>query len=292
MLMLVGCGTMKPATKSTDRELNRVSGLARSAYEAGQYEEAVKLYGRALNRARAMDAFGEIGNSAYNLAVSETALGQYDDARIHLREARVALERSRKDPVDTLVLESQVAYRQAKYVEAVELADEGLRSLQKKPNKVAELQLIMLKADVAIEQTNVSLARAFLDSARGQVKKDYPAWLIADEAKMRGQVALLEGGAEEAAQEFDREVGFRKKAKQYGPMSEALVRAGNAYKDAGVFERAADRYLRGARSMKAQDNQAGALKVAERALEMARKAGGKEQIEEAEALLDKTMVNK
>ncbi len=70
VLTLAGCATSRTVTvPPKDKELSRTSNIARAAFEDGATARAIDLYGKALNRAHAMDDATEIGDTAYNLAV-------------------------------------------------------------------------------------------------------------------------------------------------------------------------------------------------------------------------------
>jgi tetratricopeptide (TPR) repeat protein len=248
LLTLVGCATSPTSTvPPKDKELSRTSNLARAAFEEGATAKAVDLYGKALNRARAMDDAAAIGNAAYNLALCRIILGQLDQASTLLAEAKAAFERSGSNPADVLLLEATVAQRQGKLEQALSLADQVLSA---SPDENDLFQVALLKGTIACEQGDPARARTALVGADRHHVINVP--LLAARERLAGSIFLLERNPAEAAAAFDRAAALFQTAKHYRDMALALQRAGKAYREAGDRQRAEDRLSRATRSLAAQ----------------------------------------
>lgn len=246
LLAHVGC-TTAPTVPPKDKELSRVSDLARAAFEDGAVARAIDLYRKALNRAHAMDDATEIGNTAYNLALCHIILGQLDQASVSLVEAKAAFTRSGSNPADVLLLEATVAQRQGKSEQALSLADQVLSA---SPDENDLFQATLLKGTIACQQDDPAHAKAALAEADKHHVAN--AALLAGRERLAGNIFLLEGNPAEAAAALDRAAALFQKAKHYRDMALTLRRAGEAYREAGDTQRAQDRLLRAQRSLAAQ----------------------------------------
>jgi len=248
LLTLVGCATSPTSSAPPkDKELSRTSNLARAAFEDGATAKAIDLYGKALNRAHAMDDATEIGNAAYNLALCHIILGQIDQASAALAEAEAEFERSGSSPPDVLLLEATVAQRQGRLEQALSLADQVMSA---SPDESHRFQVAMLKGTIACEQDDPARARTALVEADKHRVTDAP--LLAARERLAGNIFLLERSPAEAAAAFDRAAALFQKAKHYRDMAITLRRAGEAYQKAGDTQYAEDRLFRAKRSLAAQ----------------------------------------
>jgi len=250
LLTLVGCAA-SPAVPPKDKELSRASDLARAAFEDGAIARAIDLYGKALNRAIAMDDAMEIGNAAYNLALCHIILGQLDRASASLAEAKAAFKRSGSNPADVLLLEATVAQRQGRLEQALSLADQVLSA---SPDESHRFQVALLKGMVACGQDDPASARTALAEADKHHIANTP--LLAARERLAGDIFLLERNPAEGAAAFDRAAALFRKARHYRDMALTLRRAGEAYREAGDTQRAEDRLFRAQRSLAAQGEKA------------------------------------
>jgi len=250
LLTLVGCAT-SPTAPPKDKELSRTSDLARAAFQDGATARTVDLYGKALNRARAMDDATEIGNAAYNLALCHIILGQLDQASALLAEATAAFKRNGGNPTDVLLLEATIAQRQGRLEEALSLADQVLSA---SPDENDLFQAMLLKGTIACDQDDPALARTALAEADKHHVTN--AALLGARERLAGNIFLLEGNPAEAAAAFDRAAALFQKAKHYRDMALTLRRAGEAYREAGDTQHAEDRLFRAKRSLAAQGEKA------------------------------------
>jgi len=248
LLTLAGCATSPTLIVSPDdKELARTSELARAAFEEGATAKALDLYRKALNRAHVMDDAPEIGNTAYNLALCHTILGQLDRANAALAEAKAAFERGGSTPADVLLLEATVAQRQGNLEQALSLADQVLSAL---PDESHCFQVALLKGTIACAQDDLARARSALAEADQHQVANAP--LLAARERLAGNIFLLESNPAEAAAAFDRAAALFQKAKHYHDMAITLRRAAEAHREAGDMQRAEDRLFRAQRSLAAQ----------------------------------------
>lgn len=234
-----------------------------------------------------MDRSVAIGNTAYNLATILFALGEYDRAREAVQEARDEFPGDGAGTTDAWLLEARIAHRQGLLDEANALADESLASLKNQKQRRYFLELYLLKAQVATERRDALEARTLLDVALTYYRESQPRPLRARVSEVKGQVLLLEERPGDAGQEFDFEANLLRSSGRYPGMAMALVRAGGAYEKGGLLQAAADRYYRAGRSMLAQGNAEGAIKIAEKAGAAATDAGDEKLANKARALLDR-----
>jgi tetratricopeptide (TPR) repeat protein len=264
-LWLAGCSSTKTATPARI-ELSRMAATARVAYEQGSVSQAARLYVRTLKMARVQDDPVEIGNSAYNLAACLIALDKYDDARNLLQEAKHEFDRAKRPIPSILLLDAKAARLQGKSEEALALADQVLVSMNAGKGSRVPLQVLLFKTQVACDRGDVATAKLELVKAQKMLKIHDEPILKADAAGVAGRLALLEGDPVRAAQEYDLQVDYFKRAEKYRDMALSLGLAGQAYRDANIFLPAVDRFYRSARSLYAQGDELSALKMVEAAL--------------------------
>ena len=237
---------------SKDKELSRTGNIARAAFEDGATAKAIDLYRKALNRAHAMDDATEIGNTAYNLALCHTLVGQLDQASASLAEAKAAFERSGSNSRRRAVVggDHRSTARQP-----------GAGAVAGRPGavgitgrKTIVFQAALLKGTIACEQNDPANAKTALAEADQHHVTNTP--LLAARERLAGNIFLLEGNPAEAAAAFDRAAALFQKAKHYRDMAITLRLAGEAYREAGDTQRAEDRLFRAKRSLAAQGEKA------------------------------------
>ena len=285
MFLVAGCATPPPPSPEKT-ELSRVTTTARMAYEQGSASQAARLYVRALKMARVQDDPVEIGNNAYNLAACLIAIEKYDDARSLLREAKREFERAKRPIPAIVLLDAKAARLQGKADEALALADQVLVFLKEGDGGAYPLQVFLFKTQVACDRGDVAVAKLELVKAQKELKTHDDPILKADAVGVAGRIALLEGNPSRAAQEYDRQADYFKRAKKYREMALSLGLAGQAYQDASIFLPAVDRFYRSARSLYAQGDELAALKMVEAALSSGEKTGDQDSLARTKAFFD------
>lgn len=283
-----GCASPQGAAggPATDPELARLASTARKSFDKGSAEQAARLYLRALEMARAADDSIEIGNNAYNLAACLVAMDKHEDALTFLREASREFERMGRDLADILLLEAKAARLAGQADEALALANQVLPSLKKGSTEAYRLQVGILKANIVCDRGDAAGAMAELDKVKQEAAATSDPLLRAEIAGVRARIALIQSQPGAAAQEYDRQVEFYRKAGKHRDMAQALGLAAQAYFDAGILIPAGDRFYRAARSLAAQGDDLAALKMIEPALSVAERSSSKEDLLRIKALFD------
>jgi hypothetical protein len=269
LALLAGCATTK-LVKPVDPEINLIAAAANKAFARGQVEQAARQYARALERARAADATGDICDQAYNLAACLLILGQPGTARTLLQEARAAAQQLGRKEVDGLLLEAKAARMSGRREEALRQV-EALLTGKAPLDPAARIQALLIKALVRCDAGQSPTAEQPEIRLLALEVSD-PA-IQAEVAQLGGRCDLLEKEFIRAAAAFDREAAWLQKSGRFREMAQALARAGDAYTHAEQPAAAADRRYRAARSLFAQGDTVGALRQIEPALVAARKTG-------------------
>jgi ATP/maltotriose-dependent transcriptional regulator MalT len=272
-LLLAGCAAPKstaPAQKG-DVELVQELAAARQSYLRGAWPQAVALYKLALKRAEAMDDATEIANTAFNYASALVQVGEYDTARLALREAKAEAATAGAPTADIIALEAHVARLQGKMDDAATLADSVLSDKSAAP--ADRLQVTLVKGQVACALKNAAGAKEAAGQARALIGTSTSPASAAGIAELDGCIALLDGKPAVAAERFDKQSTFLREGKLYGDMVRALARAGQAYADANQPAESAHRYFRAARSAMAQSGVNSGPALLEAASVQAEKSG-------------------
>lgn len=271
MLAAAGCATT-PAEKEipdhidNDPMIVQLSTTARKAFDAGEIPNAVVMYRRALDRARAMDNPREIGRNAYNLASVLIALEEWDEIPGLLQEAERETKRAGDDAGPILLLAAETQMMEKNWSGAEATID---RMEAMEVGHDARGQAYVLRARIACERKDTARADAFLKRARGYLSKQPEPGLAAAISEVSGHVAMLEEKWSDAAHAFDRQAAWLQRAGRLPEMAEALESAGKNYATAGDAVSASNRYYRSARSLMAQGNYLDALRVVELAVQAA-----------------------
>ncbi len=285
LLILPGCSSPK-VSREYDPELSRTASAGRSAFEHGSTEVAARLFIRALARARIMDNSREIANNAYNLAVCEVTLGQYDEARTYLQEAETELTRRGRSLTDVLLMQARVALYQHKGEEARTLTDQVLAQPGVEKNEDYRVQVQLIRARVACDSGDEARANTDLASAVTLLKKVSDPMPHAEASELTARIHLMANEPAKAAPFFDQQAEFLRKGGRYREMALALSRAGDSYYKSGNVKLAADRFYRAARSLFAQGDDLGALQQVKLAVKSAEQTGEKHDVEPIAALFE------
>ncbi len=248
--LLVACAAPAPppdAKSRADPQVAQTMAVARRAYAQGDFAQAQALYRQALLRARAIDDAALAADAAYNLAVAEVALRNYDAADRWLREAGFDAARASTDTAEPLLLRAKVAYLRGRPAEAAAFADSIIGSGAALPLR---RQATILRGQIRAEAGDLDAARADLRAA-GQPDAAAPGApaIAADAKKLEGTIARSEGDPARAAQLFDAEAELLRDAARYRDMGHAFARAADAYLKGGNAALAAQRYFLAARSL-------------------------------------------
>ncbi len=267
-------GPQAPAV-ARDRQVLEAASAARLAYERGNYEQARTLYRRALTRAQAIDAGDQAADAAYNLAMSEIGLHDYEAADQLLLQAEYDAARGSTAAVDIRLLRAKVAYLRERLPQALALANDVLAS-RAPPGLV--LQATVLRGQVFCDLRDLPAAVAELQKARqlvGSMGSALAPAVDADINKLEGTISRMQGRWDAAARLFETEVELLRAANRHRDMAYALARAAEAQLAAGHPALAADRYFLAARSL-AMQGETGAGKAFAASSQTAAQSAGDE----------------
>ncbi len=266
LLAIAACGSTPPPVPR-DRVLAAAADAAREAYDVGNVRLAASLYARALDRARVADFDADVADHAYNLALCRMALGDLVAARALLVESRAAFARAGLDDADASLADARLSLVAGDGTGAAEAAR---RLLEREPRAMVRAEALVLLGEVAVAEHDAAAARAAFEEA-SSVELDPASDLLtfAHVHRLAGRVALLEDDFGSAARSFDEEARWAREGRAYRAMADALVRSGNAHRDAGASASAAERYYRAGRSFLAAGDEERARVLAEWTLALA-----------------------
>lgn len=283
---IYGCGDLqREKTVKSDRIFAESSTAARAAFAQDRIDEAVSFYTRALNRARAMDQSGAIGNAAYNLAACMLRLKQYDRAQALLAEAGHELVRSDLPLADVLLLQARTAYLAGDAQGSSIFVHQLQTDSRSKPSPEHMAQAVMLEGQMACDLHDWSSASDLLNQARDDPLLSADILLQSQLASLAGRIALGKGDLKAAVKALERQAGLLRHAGHYRALSPVLAQAGEAYLVLNEHDLAADRLYRAARIAAAWGDTASARKLATAALHAGSKAEDSAIVRLAESLL-------
>jgi tetratricopeptide (TPR) repeat protein len=285
LTLLASCTGPRPAPDPPiDEDLERLTRGAWRAFEQGDMERARSIYERALERSKAVDAPAEIGNAAYNLAVTLIAAGEYERAGELLREAERELARAGGNIVDVLLVQARLAQLDGRDEDALRLANRAATGPGSMPEQSHWAQIELLRGEMAAAHGELSAAAAALERARQFAGEEPDTTLHARLQGLTGRVQLLQNHPRAAAASFDLEARLWRKANHLRDMVDALARSAEAWHRAGDLALSAERYFRAARSSWAQGEERQALQWSRRADEYATRSGARALMKRARDL--------
>jgi len=202
-----------------------------------------------LAEARTANDGEAIARSSYNLAVCMIEKGDVKAVMPLIHESRDELKSMKKDVLCTYVLEAQAMRKDGKLKDALALAEEARKLINRSTEYGVALQCHAITADLLRENGNIAGARQEMkkvDSLAGKVESPVMKSIAAGGA---ARLYLSEDKPSDAAGNFDREADFLREAGLYGKMAESLEMAGKSYGLAKNYVLSADRYFRAGRSL-------------------------------------------
>lgn len=264
-----GCAT-PPAPRFTDADWVSHVTTGRGAYERGDYRRAADAYGRAQQRARALDDADALAISAVNRATCLVAAGQAAEALAGLDEA---LADARLEPArraELLVAAARAEQARGQPAAALERAAAALK-LQ--PVPALQAQALLAQSGAELAQDDPAAAALALAGLSAKAWAALPESLQAEQAEMRAAIAVAEKKPAEAMARQDEAAELWKKAGRLPEMARALAVAGRQAQAADDLAGAADRFYRSARSLWAQGLQPEAVRVLEEGVSAAEQYG-------------------
>jgi tetratricopeptide (TPR) repeat protein len=286
ILLFVGCGgsTTPPEPPGPlDQDLQSGWGLARFAFEQGQYDQAAALYTRVLERAYERDDLQAIGDIGYELAV--VRLRQHDPrtAADQALQTREELRRRGAIPFAELDLVEAVALYEAGDPDGAEVMADRVIELAPAPTGPLVDRALFLRGRIAADRADA----AELTRALAQLGDPQNAELRADRLELLGRLNLLENRPESALPDFRETADLRREVEDYVGMARALALAGEAAKSTGRAADAADLYFRAGRSAELDGDHAEARRWLATAAQIAAKTGQAEVRSQAKGRLER-----
>jgi tetratricopeptide (TPR) repeat protein len=280
ILLFAGCSGPTPPSEPQgplDQDLQSGWGLARFAFEQGQYDQAAALYARVLERAYERDDLQAIGDIGYELAV--VRLRQHDP-RAAVEQAlrtREELRRRGAVPFAELDLVEAVALYEAGDPDGAEVMADRAIKLAPAPSGPLVDRALFVRGRIAADRADA----AGVSRALAQLGNAQNAELRADRLELLGRLHLLEDRPESALRDFRESADLRREVEDYVGMARALALAGEAAKSMGRAAEAADLYFRAGRSAELEGDHAEARRWLDSAARLAAKTGQAEILSEA-----------
>lgn len=272
VLLAAGCAA-PPAPRFTDADWVSHVTTGRGAYERGDYRRAADAYGRAQQRARALDDADALAISAVNRAMALVAVGQAADALAGLDEALAGLDEALADArieparrAELLVAAARAEQARGQPAAALERV---AAALELNPAPALQAQALLAKSGAELAQENSAAATRALADMSAKEWVALPASLQAEQAEMRAAIAAAEKKPKDASARQDEAAVLWKKAGRLPEMARALAAAGRQALAADDPAGAADRFYRSARSLWAQGLRPEALRVLEEGVAVA-----------------------
>jgi tetratricopeptide (TPR) repeat protein len=283
VVAISACGSRRApqATAAPDKEFERTSRAAGTAFGEGEYARAADLYRQALKRAYARDDRETIVDTQYNLAVVLLRLGSLEEAHAVVDDAKAELSRAGQAvPAHLLLLEATILYRTGQTAAAWDISEQLLVGAAEAASGImAKAQF--LRGLMAAERGD----KVRLQESVAAVETANHPELRADHAELRGYLAMAERNWEAAVQAFDAAAELRRESLDYASMIRALAMAGEASERSERQRAAAVFYLRAGRSASQLDRKREALHWLMRAQLLARQAGDVRTLQEVLAHL-------
>ena len=250
LAVLLAAGCAAPKAQFTDADWVSHAATGRGAYERGDYRRGADAYGRAQERARALDDADALAVAAVNRAVCLLADGRAQEALAAVREAladgRVAEDRQ----TELQVVGARASLALGKPDEAMAFLAVVLKS---NPPVLLRAQALLTEGAVHLAGNDPAAAVQALFS--GLSEKSWaglPASLRAEQAELLGRTATAQDRPGEAVAHWDEAARLWKKAGRLPEMARALAEAGRQAQADGKLPEACDRFYRAARSLWAQ----------------------------------------
>ena len=263
--LLAGCAA--PKAQFTDEDWVSNSTTGRGCYERGDFRRAADAYGRAQQRARALDDADALAVAAVNRAVCLLADGQAKEALVAVDEALADGRTSPGRRAELLVAGARADVAAGRADEALGRVDAALKL---EPEAALRAQALLAKSAAKLSEKDPTAAeQALAAGMSGKQWKALPAVIRAEYAARRAEVAAAEDRAKDAVPLQDEAAALWKKAGRLPEMARALAEAGRQAKASGDLAGACDRFYRAARSLWAQGLQSAAVQALEAGVECA-----------------------
>ncbi|MFT4539594.1 MAG: tetratricopeptide (TPR) repeat protein [Planctomycetota bacterium] len=245
LLALASCsGPERRPLTPVDEEFARLEGGARQAHSRGEVSYARDLYQALLIEAERSDDPSKIGDTAFNLAVCQLALGEFEEARDLFLIAEHELGRAREPLAQVFLARARLALFDGKAEECRSSAEMALLDKRSRARARERAESHVLIGLASIELRQLDAAQAALEGAHEEADDDEAA---PSTYRLEARLHQANGRPTEAALSFDSEAERAGQWSLYETMADAHELAGDAWHDVGDMDRARDRWLRAAR---------------------------------------------
>jgi hypothetical protein len=280
VLLLASCGRGDQPTAPTDTTLRANAYAGSEAFSLERPEEAAVQYQHALDRARARDDAGAIGDDGFDLTVALLAANHPAQALASARMTRAELARRGAVSFPALDLaEATALYRIGDKTEADRLAEQ----VQAGADPVAAARASFLRGLIADDAGDV----AGLDDAIARLAQPASEDQRADADELIARRDLRQRMFSAATDAAGRAANLRRTALDYRGMARALSVAADATARSGNPQAAAELYMRAGQSAAAQGDGDSARPWLRQVLALSRDEALREAAQQAIAALAK-----
>ena len=268
-VMLAGCAS-PPPPQFTDADWVSHTTTGRGCYERGDYRRAADAYGRAQQRARALDDADALAVAAVNRAVSLIPAGQAQEALAAVNEALGDVRVSKNRRAELMAAGARAEATLGNTDAAMKIVAVALKE---NPASTIRAQVLIAGATAELAKGAPVQAAKVLAGLTAKEWARLPASLRAEETELRARITAAEGHSADARDLLDRAAAQWKQAGRLPAMARALAGAGWQAKEAGDLTGACDRFYRAARSLWAQEIGPEAVMVLEGGMDCAKELG-------------------
>ena len=268
-VLLWAAGCAAPTAQFTDADWVSQSTTGRGAYGRGDFRRAADAYGRAEERAKALDDADALALAAANRAVCLLAEGKAAEALADVDEALADARVSKGRRAELQVTAARASLALGKPDDALAQVGEAL-----KPDPPDELRAQALLAQSAAKLAQGEPAAAEKALSAGLSAREWarlPKSLRAEQTARRAEIASAENRPAEAAALQDVAATLWREAERLPEMARALAEAGRQAQASGDPAGACDRLYRAARSLWAQGLRPEAVRTLEEGVACAEK---------------------
>ncbi|MDY0149858.1 MAG: hypothetical protein RBT03_07220, partial [Kiritimatiellia bacterium] len=247
VVVLAGCAA--PKVQFTDSDWVAHVTTGRGCYERGDVRRGADAFGRAQERARALDDAEALAVAAVNRAV---CLQQMDQAAEALAGVEEALADARVSAARQLELQVAGARAELALEQPGQARLRAARVLDANPPPILRAQALLVQGRADLAQMEAAAAEQTLARLAPAAWRALPASLRAERAELEGRIAAVLESPDRAWTWHEEAVLLWQDAGRLPNMARALAEAGRQAWAAGASEAASDRFWRAARSLWAQ----------------------------------------
>lgn len=258
VMLLVGCAA--PKVQFTDGDWVSHITTGRGCYERGDFRRGADAFGRAQERARALDDAEALAVASANRAVCLQQVGQAAEALAGVEEA---LADARVSSARQLELQVVGARAELALGQPDNARMRAAGVLKSNPPPLLRAQALLVQGGADLAQMEAAAAERTLTRLSPAVWRSLPASLRAERAELEARTAAMLESPDGAWAWHEEAAQLWQDAGRLPDMARALAEAGRQAWAAGASAAASDRFWRAARSLWAQGLCAEAAQVLE-----------------------------